>query len=140
MWMGCSSALEALIAKKRAIKQAAMQQLLAGETRLPGFSGDVGDDNARRSCGYKEWSHSKHSNWCLLERADSVVYTDRRHSHAGEVSLCDGEECHCGGIGQLRGKPASCWCASPMQPRNHRRDQDCYIASMHKPRLQVARL
>ncbi len=32
-------ALETLIAKKRAIKQAAMQQLLAGKTRLPGFSG-----------------------------------------------------------------------------------------------------
>jgi type I restriction enzyme S subunit len=32
-------ALEVLIAKKRAIKQAAMQQLLTGKTRLPGFSG-----------------------------------------------------------------------------------------------------
>ena len=31
--------LEALIAKKRAIKQAAMQQLLTGKTRLPEFSG-----------------------------------------------------------------------------------------------------
>ncbi len=31
--------LEALIAKKRAIKRAAMQQLLTGRTRLPGFSG-----------------------------------------------------------------------------------------------------
>ena len=34
--------LEALIAKKRAIKQAAMQQLLTGRTRLPGFEGDWG--------------------------------------------------------------------------------------------------
>ncbi len=32
-------ALEKLIVKKRAIKQAAMQQLLTGKTRLPGFSG-----------------------------------------------------------------------------------------------------
>jgi len=32
--------LEALIAKKRAIKQAAMQQLLTGRTRLPGFTGE----------------------------------------------------------------------------------------------------
>ena len=31
--------LEKLIAKKRAIKQAAVQQLLTGKTRLPGFSG-----------------------------------------------------------------------------------------------------
>ena len=35
---GLIGALEAIIAKKRAIKQAAMQQLLAGKTRLPGFS------------------------------------------------------------------------------------------------------
>ena len=32
--------LEALIAKKRAIKQAAMQELLTGRTRLPGFEGE----------------------------------------------------------------------------------------------------
>ena len=32
--------LEALIAKKRAIKQAAMQELLTGRTRLPGFKGE----------------------------------------------------------------------------------------------------
>ena len=36
---GLLAALEELIDKKRAIKQAAMQQLLTGETRLPGFSG-----------------------------------------------------------------------------------------------------
>ena len=34
--------LEALIAKKRAIKRAAMQQLLTGRTRLPGFEGEWG--------------------------------------------------------------------------------------------------
>lgn len=36
---GLIGALEALIAKKRAIRQAAMQQLLTGQTRLPGFTG-----------------------------------------------------------------------------------------------------
>ena len=36
---GLLNALEVLIAKKRAIKQAVMQQLLTGKTRLPGFSG-----------------------------------------------------------------------------------------------------
>ena len=36
---GLLAALEVLIAKKRAVKQAAMQQLLTGKTRLPGFSG-----------------------------------------------------------------------------------------------------
>ena len=36
---GLLSSLEALIAKKRAIRQATMQQLLTSKTRLPGFSG-----------------------------------------------------------------------------------------------------
>ena len=36
---GLLGALETLVAKKRAIKQAAMQQLLTGKTRLPGFTG-----------------------------------------------------------------------------------------------------
>ena len=36
---GLLATLEALIAKKYAIKQAAMEQLLTGKTRLPGFSG-----------------------------------------------------------------------------------------------------
>ena len=36
---GLLAALEALIAKKRAIKRAAMQQLLTGKSRLPGFRG-----------------------------------------------------------------------------------------------------
>jgi type I restriction enzyme, S subunit len=34
------SELDQLITKKRALKQAAMQQLLTGKSRLPGFSGD----------------------------------------------------------------------------------------------------
>ena len=37
---GLMDSLDALIVKKRAVKQAAMQQLLSGRTRLPGFSGD----------------------------------------------------------------------------------------------------
>ncbi len=35
-------ALDRLIAKKRDLKQAAMQQLLTGQTRLPGFHGELG--------------------------------------------------------------------------------------------------
>ncbi|MDH1053616.1 restriction endonuclease subunit S [Aquipseudomonas alcaligenes] len=35
-------ALERLLAKKRDLKQAAMQQLLTGQTRLPGFQGEWG--------------------------------------------------------------------------------------------------
>ena len=38
--MRCSTGLDRLIAKKRDLKQAAMQQLLTGQTRLPGFHGE----------------------------------------------------------------------------------------------------
>jgi len=37
---GLIEALESLIAKKRAVKQGAMQELLSGRIRLPGFSGE----------------------------------------------------------------------------------------------------
>ena len=37
---GLLEALDALISKKRAVKQATMQRLLTGKTRLPGFSGE----------------------------------------------------------------------------------------------------
>ncbi len=37
---GLIAALDELIAKKRAIKQGTMQQLLTGKTRLPGFGGE----------------------------------------------------------------------------------------------------
>ncbi|MCA8919014.1 MAG: restriction endonuclease subunit S [Planctomycetes bacterium] len=47
---GLIGALEALIAKKRAIKQAAMQQLLTAKTRLPGFD-DAWEDAALGQLG-----------------------------------------------------------------------------------------
>ena len=40
MRMPSSNLVEQLLVKKRAIKQGAMQQLLTGKTRLPGFSGE----------------------------------------------------------------------------------------------------
>lgn len=40
---GLIEALESLIVKKRAVKQGAMQELLSGRTRLPGFSGAWAD-------------------------------------------------------------------------------------------------
>lgn len=53
---GLLGALEALIAKKRAIKQAAMQQLLTGKTRLPGFGSNLGMAKTEIGEIPKEWS------------------------------------------------------------------------------------
>jgi type I restriction enzyme S subunit len=61
-------ALDRLIAKKRNLKQATMQQLLTGQTRLPGFNG--------------EWE-TKRLGACLLSRPDyginapAVPYSDQ---------------------------------------------------------------
>ena len=57
---GLLVALERLIDKKRAIKQTAMQQLLTGETRLPGFSGSVGKTK-RLGDTFKCLAYSKQS-------------------------------------------------------------------------------
>jgi type I restriction enzyme S subunit len=65
-------ALDRLIAKKRDLKQAAMQQLLIGQTRLPGFEG--------------EWEVKRLGD-CLLSRPDyginaaAVPFSDRLPSY-----------------------------------------------------------
>jgi type I restriction enzyme S subunit len=46
-------ALDRLITKKRDLKQAAMQQLLTGQTRLPGFSGEWGILSVSRNASLK---------------------------------------------------------------------------------------
>ena len=46
--------LEKLIAKKRDLKQAAMQQLLTGQTRLPGFSGEWQAVTLNEVCWFQE--------------------------------------------------------------------------------------
>ncbi len=69
---GLLSGLDRLIAKKRDLKQAAMQQLLTGQTRLPGFHG--------------EWE-VKRLGGCLLSRPDyginaaAVPFSDKLPSY-----------------------------------------------------------
>jgi type I restriction enzyme S subunit len=68
--------LERLIAKKRDLKQAAMQQLLTGQTRLPGFSGEWKETHVREVisecfCGpsptCEERNISGHVEWGVLK-------------------------------------------------------------------------
>jgi type I restriction enzyme S subunit len=47
-------ALDRLIAKKRDLKQAAMQQLLTGQKRLPGFSGEWEEKSLTQLCWFQE--------------------------------------------------------------------------------------
>ena len=76
--------LDRLIAKKRDLKQAAMQQLLTGQTRLPGFHGEwevkrLGDHVAFLRNG----THSR----AELTQDDPVKYL-----HYGDVHACAGTQ------------------------------------------------
>jgi len=74
---GLINALDALIAKKRAIKQATMQQLLTGKTRLPGFSGkwetkrlgEISDINPQNFSSNTDPDYK--FNYVTLEQVDS---------------------------------------------------------------------
>ena len=72
--------LERLIAKKRDLKQAAMQQLLAGQTRLPGFQG--------------EWEETRLGHIAKIQRGasprpiDSPIWFDE-NSSVGWVRISD---------------------------------------------------
>jgi hypothetical protein len=59
-------ALERLIAKKRDLKQAAMQQLLTGQTRLPGFEVETGTQQTELGMLPKDWALKKIQNVCRL--------------------------------------------------------------------------
>ena len=95
--------LEALVAKKRAIKQAAMQELLTGRTRLPGFGGvgvvgdgqTVGDANALDGAGYL-----------------SEVSVGYKHTEAGVIP----EDWGVSSLGSLLAEPPSYGINAPAVP------------------------
>jgi len=74
---GLLESLDALIAKKRAVKKATMQQLLNGKTRLPGFSG--------------KWKAKRLGDLALFFKGSGLSKTDlsldgrRRCVHYGEL-------------------------------------------------------
>ncbi len=91
-------ALDRLIAKKRDLKQAAMQQLLTGQTRLPGFEGEwetkpLGDIAEIRSGGTPSTSNPEFWNggvaWCTptditaLRGGKYLTATERTISKVG---------------------------------------------------------
>ena len=70
---GLIGALDALIEKKRAIKQAAMQQLLTGKKRLPGFSG--------------EWEVIHLRDLLVYERPDRYIVQSTEYSEQGDFPV-----------------------------------------------------
>lgn len=66
-------ALTRLIAKKSDLKQAAMQQLLTGQTRLPGFSG--------------EWKIKRFVDLLIYERPDRYIVKSTDYSPNGDIPV-----------------------------------------------------
>jgi len=65
--------LDRLIAKKRDLKQAAMQQLLTGQTRLPGFHG--------------EWRTAKISQLCEYEAGVATAGGEQGYVEIGDIDV-----------------------------------------------------
>lgn len=95
------SSLSKLIEKKRLIKQGAMQQLLTGEKRLPGFDGEwvkvylgnIADIRTGKRNGDEATPTGK---YCFFVRSQDVFRIDD-YSYDGEAILIPGE----GGIGTI---------------------------------------
>ncbi len=81
---GLINALDALIAKKCAIKQATMQQLLTGKTRLPGFSGEWEAKRLEEIASFFKGSS-------LFKKTDMSLDGKRRCIHYGELFTTYGE-------------------------------------------------
>ena len=98
---GLLNALEALIAKKRAIKQAVMQQLLTGRTRLPGFSGKwetkrLGELAHIKTGGRNNEDKVENGEYPFFVRS-AIVEQINSYCFDGEAILVPGE----GGIGSI---------------------------------------
>ena len=81
---GLLNALDALIAKKQAIKQAVMQQLLTGKTRLPGFSGTWETKRLGEIASFFKGSS-------LFTKTDMSLDGKKRCIHYGELFTTYGE-------------------------------------------------
>ncbi len=101
--------LDALIAKKRDLKQAAMQQLLTGKTRLPGFTGEWVLKQLREICSMK--SGEGITSASLDERSRFPCYGGNglrgyttRYTHDGRYALVGRQGALCGNVFPVTGK------------------------------------
>ncbi len=92
---GLLSGLDRLIAKKRDLKQAAMQQLLTGRTRLPGFHGEwtrvrLGDVAHIKTGSRNNEDKNEDGDYPFFVRSDTVERINS-YSHDCEAILVPGE-------------------------------------------------
>ena len=101
-------ALDRLIAKKRDLKQAAMQQLLTGQTRLPGFSGEwkvrrLGSISSMKSgVGITNGAIDEHSEYPCYGGNGIRGFTSR-YTHSGRYALLGRQGALCGNVSGVEG-------------------------------------
>lgn len=98
---GLLKSFDALIAKKRAVKQAAMQRLLTGRSRLPGFSGEwktnsLGDIADIKTGDRNNQDKTEYGQYPFFVRSADVERINT-YSFEGEAILVPGE----GDIGNI---------------------------------------
>jgi len=148
--------LDALIAKKRDLKQAAMQQLLTGQTRLPGFS--------------SAWEMKQFSEICHMKSGEGITCADiddhskfpcyggnglrgytARYTHAGSYALIGRQGALCGNVQSVNGEFFASEHAIVVTPLNEtdihwlaailkRMNLNQYSESSAQPGLSVSRL
>jgi len=148
--------LDALIAKKRDLKQAAMQQLLTGQTRLPGFS--------------SAWEMKQFSEICHMKSGEGITCADiddhskfpcyggnglrgytARYTHAGSYALIGRQGALCGNVQSVNGEFFASEHAIVLTPLNEtdihwlaailkRMNLNQYSESSAQPGLSVSRL
>lgn len=78
--------LEQLIAKKRQVKQGAMQELLTGKRRLPGFEGEMEWNSVRLGEHVEFLRNGTNSRAELMDEGEGSV----KYLHYGDIHACPG--------------------------------------------------
>jgi type I restriction enzyme S subunit len=117
------SAFDQLIAKKRDLKQAAMQQLLTGKQRLPGFESKPGFKQTEAGVVPKDWEVAKLSAVCSMKSGLGITSTNidqfseypcyggnglrgytKDFTHDGSYALIGRQGALCGNVLGVKGK------------------------------------
>jgi type I restriction enzyme S subunit len=116
--------LDQLIAKKRDLKQAAMQQLLTGQTRLPGFSGEWEDKTLGELASAEKGSQLHNSETSVSGQFAHLNggmmpsgYADKSNAPANTIAISEGGN-SCGYV-QFMTEPfwcgGHCYAVTPKQ-------------------------
>ena len=106
---GLLGGLDRLIAKKRDLKQAAMQQLLTGQTRLPGFHGEWKVESLSTICSMKSGEGITSASIDQFSKfpcygGNGIRGYAARFTHDGRYALVGRQGALCGNVYGVEGK------------------------------------